>query len=50
MIQKGNLNEVISAIKGKGDINYKDESGKTPLHHSAAHGQMDIARYLVSNF
>ena len=49
MIQKGNLNEVISAIKGKGDINYKDEFGKTPLHHSAAYGQIDTVKYLVSH-
>ena len=48
-IQRGDLNGVISTIKDKGNINYKDESGKTPLHHSAAHGQMDIARYLVSH-
>jgi ankyrin repeat protein len=48
-IQKGDLNDVISTIQGKGDINYKDDSGRTPLHHSAAYGQMDIARYLVSH-
>lgn len=48
-IQRGDLNDVISIIKGKGDLNYKDESGKTPLHRSAAYGQIDIARYLVSH-
>lgn len=48
-IKSGNLNEVISNIQNEGNINYKDKSGKTPLHHSAAYGQMEIAKYLVSN-
>jgi len=47
--KSGNLNEVISNIQDEGSINYKDKSGKTPLHHSASYGQMEIAKYLVSN-
>jgi ankyrin repeat protein len=47
-VKSGNLNQVKSNIQGKGNVDYKDGSGKTPLHHSAVHGQIDIAKYLVS--
>lgn len=48
-IRSGNLDEVVSNIQDNRNINYKDKSGKTPLHHAAAYGQMEIANYLVSN-
>ncbi|MEM6468701.1 MAG: ankyrin repeat domain-containing protein [Planctomycetota bacterium] len=47
-IKRGQLDEMMSAIAAGAKLNHCDFDGRTPLEVALDHGQMDLARKLVS--
>ena len=48
-IKKGNLSDVINAIKNGANINGQDKNGNTPLDKASQNGHFEIVRFLVEN-
>ncbi len=47
--QQGNIDRVKTLVEENADlVNLADETGHTPLHYAAAGGQVEIARFLIS--
>ncbi len=48
-VKKGDINLLKIAIAKNGDLNYRDEKGRTPLHWSAFYGDVETAKVLISH-
>ncbi|XP_008486370.3 putative ankyrin repeat domain-containing protein 31, partial [Diaphorina citri] len=46
---KGDITRVANKISEGGDVNYKDDHSKTPLHKAAEKGHLDIVKKLIES-
>lgn len=48
-VKNNDINKVKLLVENGGNVNEKDKSGSTPLHHAAWINAIDIIEYLLEN-